>query len=271
MSEFIATADLHDGDVLLYHGKNFISKLVRLFDGGDYSHAGIFAGGRVLEAVGSGVEYQELAKSVAGATYVDVYRYKSEDNAVLGSPQLPGDPVLENIHHYEEHRERYGYEQLLLLAILAATRRPPFGLAPGLAMIMRNLLESAADIITSITDGGREPMICSELVFRCYDEAGEDYKILVVGADILSRFAGGPLTSRGLGDGLLPGEDTEEAVSFQAEARTFLAEYESAKGSQIAALDTRSMFELSRANPNYVTPRDLQKSPSLRKMGTLRL
>jgi hypothetical protein len=40
----IYSDDLKEGDVLLYHGTAFISKLIITLDGGPYSHASYFHG-----------------------------------------------------------------------------------------------------------------------------------------------------------------------------------------------------------------------------------
>jgi hypothetical protein len=126
MSTFVSLSELKDGDIFLYHGDNFISRMIRLFDGGDYSHAGVYSNAHILEAIGSGIEYRSVTESTNGVPYVDVFRFKSKDNIWIGSDGFPVQPVIDRINHYNENRERYGYEQILLLAILTSTRRLPF-------------------------------------------------------------------------------------------------------------------------------------------------
>ena len=60
--------EIRDGDVLLYQGKGFISRLVQLFTGSAYSHAGLAVKWNdrlmVMEAVGKGVIISPLSRSV---------------------------------------------------------------------------------------------------------------------------------------------------------------------------------------------------------------
>ena len=271
MSTLISVNELKESDVLLYQGDSFISRMIRLFDGGDYSHAGVFSGGNVLEAIGSGIEYRSVVKSTYDVPYIDVYRYKSKDNITIGSEELPYQPVVERVEYYRENWERYGYEQILLLATLTATRMLPFRIIPGLSRILRNVLESAADVLATLVADGKEPMICSELAYRCYEEAGDNYRILIVGADILKGMLH-PLTEKQeLESESLTAEEKGEIAILRAEAQSFLVTYESVKRKQIVGHEADEIKALFEANANYVTPRDLQKSPNLEKIGRLKI
>ena len=55
MRDKVLPNQLQPGDVLLYHGTGFISDMIRLFDGSDYSHAALFNGQNVVEAIASGI------------------------------------------------------------------------------------------------------------------------------------------------------------------------------------------------------------------------
>jgi hypothetical protein len=149
------------GDVLLYERSGVVSSLIRLFDGTDFSHAGLYVGDdEVGEAVAKGVVRQPLAVSVRGAKRVRVRR--------LIAP-APLDPVVDRARQILAEGERYSYEQIMLLAFLCLTRRLP--LTPSLHLLVRRVLDSAASRVAALLAGGREPMICSEFVYRCYDEA----------------------------------------------------------------------------------------------------
>jgi len=257
--------NLQPGDVLLYHGVGLISDLIRLFDGGPYSHAAVYDGANVLEAVAEGTVVDPVAQSVASAQFVDVYRFIANDGKPFGQPGCEARPVLDRIQYYEQNRQRYGYEQLLLLALLCATRHPQQGtLSPVEALILRRVLDQAAEVIARLIHAGKEPMICSELVYRCYTEAGAPYQIIVRGADIPVRAAAAAAQPR----------STEDAA-FQAEAARFLLNYAVAKGHNVGGpkfLAARAPHEIvtAAALADFVTPRDLETSPNLQKVGTLR-
>lgn len=97
MSEIVKPAQLRHGDILLYHGDSLVSRLIRLFDGTDYSHASIWNGKHVVEALGQGVVGRPLKASVAGAPFVDCYRYRNgKTGQMMGddAAPLPAKPVL---------------------------------------------------------------------------------------------------------------------------------------------------------------------------------
>lgn len=255
----ISISDLRLGDVLLYHGDSFISRLIELFDGGTYSHSSIFDGKQVMEALADGIEVRTPQDSVAGVPFVDVYRFVSKDGKHLGEPGLPTDPLSKAIIYFEDNRQRYAYEEIVLLAVLTTTRKIP--LPPILAEIVRNLLDSAADVIATIVAAGRQPVICSELVFRCYQNAGNDYEILIRGADV-------PKVAVEV--------ETVESSLAQAEVRAaaenFLVRYALAKGNTPkSALEVFSVQQTPFAVADFVTPHDLEASPSLQRVGRLSL
>ena len=167
MKREIPIAQLMPGDVLLYRGRGLISDAIRLIDRSQVSHSALFLGrhgqkGRTVgEAIREGVIRRELAKSIEHADGVEARRLK-EPPAGLG-------PVLERAAHYLDRGERYAFEQVLLLAFLCITRN--LAASAALAGLIRETLDAAAGFLLRLFDTGREPMTCSEFVFRCYDES----------------------------------------------------------------------------------------------------
>lgn len=90
---------------------------------------------------------------------------------------------------YINNGDRYAYEQILLLALLCVTRKvEPSAI---FSRLVRAVLDKAASYFSNIAAGitGGEPMICSEFVFRCYDEADprpEDPYSLQIAADFVT-------------------------------------------------------------------------------------
>jgi hypothetical protein len=161
MDSVIKTEDLVAGDVLLYKGTGFISRAIQFFDGTDFSHAALYLGdGKVGEAIASGLKRRDYVEGASGI-WVQAHRIK---NVV---PTL--DPVLEVAHAYLDEGNRYGYEQLLLLAFLCLTRKLRF--TPSLRLLVRSTLDAATAVLTRLLSKHREPMICSEFVYRAFDEA----------------------------------------------------------------------------------------------------
>ena len=283
MSNKLPANQLLPGDVLLYHGNGFISEMIRLFDGSQYSHAAFFNGQKVVEAIASGITARPLAESVSGAKYVDVYRFISNDGHRLGDSGYAAQPVLNTAGQFVAKADRYAYEQLVLLAALAGSRRiPVVSDIPFLRWILRNILDNAAEIISKIVAAGKEPMICSELVYRCYTESGPQYDLVIRGADTLATRAralpvlGGSLAASA--------GHSQEAEAIQVELDAFMAKYQRAKIQGRMAANAKagkparkkkggvaasSADGLALAVADFVTPRDLRDSPDLTLLGTL--
>lgn len=161
MDRVIKQSDLLPGDVLLYKGKSFISRAIQFFDGTDFSHAALYMGdGIVGEAIASGLKRRTYEEGASGI-WVQAHRLKDV------VPTM--DPVLDVANAYLDQCNRYGYEQLLLLAFLCLTRK--LRLTPSLRRLVRSVLDAAAAVLTRMVSQNKEPMICSEFVYRAYDEA----------------------------------------------------------------------------------------------------
>jgi len=162
MSKMLSLADLQPGDVLLYSGTGFIARAIQFFDGSEWSHVSLYLGNEeVGEAVAEGVLRHKVAASIAGSVRLDVRRLKD----------APADmsPVLATADRILSEGQRYGFEQLLLLAFLCLTRK--LKLTPALRPLVRSVLDGAAVILADYLKADKQPMICSEFVYRCFDEA----------------------------------------------------------------------------------------------------
>lgn len=125
-------------------------------------HAALYMGtNEVGEAVPQGLVQQDIAIGTRESAWVLAHRLKEAPIDVQ--------PVLDKAVWYIDQGNRYGFEQILLLAFLCMTRK--LKVAPILRQLIRAVLDAAASMVARLTDGGRQPMICSEFVYRSYDEA----------------------------------------------------------------------------------------------------
>jgi len=261
----IGIRKLRPCDVLLYRGTGVISHLILLLDGGSYSHSGVYDGGRVVEAIGSGVIGRSVKESVKGANYVDVYRF-AKDGHRLGEVGWPDDPILDTVDGFVEQGGRYAYEQILLLALLAATRRIP--LDPFSKRILRTVLDSAADLIAKLIAGGREPMIRSELVFRSFHEANAKgkYSLRIPGVSLAARARRLARMAR-RGKRRVVDKETRE---FERARAAFLKAFGAARReARPAPARAKARRIAGVVVPDFVTPRDLERSRDLRVVGRL--
>jgi hypothetical protein len=169
--------DLHPGDILLCKGEGWISDLIVLFDEGPYSHAALYAG--VINGEHSVIQATERGmlccpiKSLEEEIFTDVFRF-NKNNHQIGMEDYPYDPIYKVGNGYVAAGTKYAFSHLVMLAILAATRDIP--LDPTTQKILRIVLDNAAAFIFKLRDEGKTPMVCSELVYRCFDEADASKK-----------------------------------------------------------------------------------------------
>lgn len=154
----LQTTDLLPGDILLYRSSSFIGWAIRCFDDSEHNHAAIWDGDNVIEADAPGVVSRTLAESIKGAQ-VNVYRVKCATTY-----EREHAAAVANEYFYEGHK--YAYGQILLLAPLVRLRKCRL---PKVAWWIRRWTDGAAARLIALHDGKRQPMICSELVARCWD------------------------------------------------------------------------------------------------------
>lgn len=152
---------LHDGDIILVHNTAWQSQLIQMFDGTDWSHAAIYLGnGQIGEVtMEAGLSSRTIDASIGDVPKVMIKRLKALPDTM--------NPVINRASVYMSQKTAYAYNQIILLAILILTRKIP--LNPLLNELVRGILDNAAELLTQ--QGDNQPMICSEFVYRCYDEA----------------------------------------------------------------------------------------------------
>lgn len=178
VSDQAGVSEMRPGDVLLFNGKGFISWAIRKIDGTDVNHAAIALDASTLgEAGGRGLQRTPIAAAVARNNFVKIRRHSDADVT----------PVVKVAVGYLDDGLPYAYQQIVLLALLASTRRLPLG---GTARrMLRSILDHAAAAVNGFIDaGGRRSMICSEFVYRAFAEVPDPppdrYRVLVQVGDI---------------------------------------------------------------------------------------
>ncbi|AKL96297.1 hypothetical protein CACET_c28520 [Clostridium aceticum] len=257
--------DLHHGDVLLCRGEGWLSDLIVLFDGGIYSHAALYAGKEdnihyVIHATKKGMLKMELAL-LSSETFTDVFRFNKNSHK-LGDEGYPYEPVISIGQHYVDEKTKYAFDHLILLALLGITRKIPLDVTSK--KIMRSILDNATAYIFEMLDKGTTPMVCSELVYRCFDEA-----------DLEKKYQLGieTLTIEDLKDTLkkevLKIKDSDEiAQELDKELMEAKEKFVEAWSKVKQGENTIHGLPLDPASA-CVTPKDLEKSPDLQKIGRL--
>lgn len=142
--------------------------MIRWIDDSDVSHAGLYLGneevGEALIVGNSGVNVNPLVESVSGCEWVAVRR--------LPALNVAFDPVVSVGRRYLDQGNKYAFNQIFVLAIVCLIRKVDSG-NPLVRRIAKRAMQEASEFLRRSQAEGKEPMICSEFVFRCYDEADD--------------------------------------------------------------------------------------------------
>jgi len=170
--EPIEVSALREGDVLLSYGvggERSVSYWCRFFDGGSYSHAAYWDGERVIEAVGEGVRRVGIELHLEEHEYVDVYRFVNG-----GLDPTAAVAISERARSYLG--AKYATSQLGSIALLVGLGRltgvPPvmeFLASPMGATLKREVRGWNADAT-------RSPMVCSQLVASAFYEGTPEHE-----------------------------------------------------------------------------------------------
>ena len=168
----ITVDKLKPGDVLLYRGNSRIARAIRYFDGTDVNHAGLYLGkdkgeDKVGEVLFQGVITRSLHESIQDCEWVKVVRHQVSD---AGDDMVP---VIKKAECYLKRKDRYAFEQILLLALVCSAQRIDYSNSPALKAIAHAATTTAKKVFSVMQKikPNCEPMICSEFVYRSFDEA----------------------------------------------------------------------------------------------------
>jgi hypothetical protein len=256
---------LHRGDVVLKRTTDhWTSLLIMALDQGSYSHSGLFDGAQVIDSGTAGITRRELYSC-------DVYRFHDAAGRELDPedlPPLPAGPIVDQAETYRKVPNRYSYTSLYLVGLLMVIG---WITAPGLRLLVELfggiLLWQVHRLIDELNRKGTVEFTCSELVTQCFwqpsDDEGEPYGLRVRLEERHGRLWRA-----------VPGRPTRYERLLDRMARAL----EEARPGLLEALDeTRRRRRLGVGTEAiagspllpaaFVSPGDLQHSPSLRLVG----
>lgn len=256
--EQITFKDLLPCDVLLCRGNGMLSDAIVALDGGSYSHSAFFDGSGLVQATSRGVVKDDIG-ILKEETYVDVFRFIKQHHQI-GDAGWPAEPVVKEADQIAVEGHKYAFDHLFLLGLVAISRRIP--MVPFEKKLLRIILDHAINVLFKVLDEGKEPMVCSEVVYRCFAEALpiEKYQLEIKGT-LLDRLGGEtkPEASHSTLHTLAE-VDGEELMRLEHSKTKFLETWHKAK-----TKDNRGDGDLAVAS--CVTPHDLEISPNLLKIG----
>lgn len=168
--------DLNPGDILLFSGEkgSFISEAIMFLTGAPVSHAAM-----TYQPNSSIIEESPPAVQTNSASE----RFKGRKITVmrLDPPQADYDPVLAAAKGYLNDREPYAFSNLYLVGILLIYKKfTPNTLTQKITIkILKKLTAEILSFYNKHKNPEKLPMVCSQFVYQCYDDAGKDYRLNV--------------------------------------------------------------------------------------------
>jgi hypothetical protein len=164
--------DLKPGDVLLFSGEkgSLISEAIMLLTGAPVSHAALaFRDPRKI------VEETPPAVAVHGAEA----RFQGRTIYVNRLESKPDDltPVLDAAQAYVNSEEPYAMSNLYLVGLLLLYRcfTPNTLTKQVMIRILKTLTAKILDYMHERRTPGKHPMVCSQFVYQCFEDAGGPY------------------------------------------------------------------------------------------------
>ncbi len=170
--------DLKTGDVLLFspEKKSFISWAITFLTDAPVSHAAMF--------------YNKENKSIIEETPPQVKvnyaleRFKGREiyvRRLSDKEDLPLSPVIEAATSYLNDAEPYDSSGLYMVGLLLIYKKftPQTPVQKVMVKIFKKIAVSLIKYIHKHSNPGKLPMVCSQFVAQCYDDAGDKYKLKI--------------------------------------------------------------------------------------------
>ncbi len=268
-SEFprVPVSAMKPGDIVLSRGQDPASDFVARLDGGIYSHAAVWTGEAIVEAIPDGVQARPLQKTFDEQAFVDVYRWKKSvagKELHLGDEGYPAQPVVDCAMAIAQEHMVYSFDELILGAIIIWTSKMPAN--KDLRIAVRILGDLIDPIVHrwALAHGGKEGMVCSQVVTTSYWEASEDRRyeidIDVDGDGRIDRGGKSVANAGGASEKVPEAHEYEKTVARIGDALARLSY--SPRG--VMAPAGSPLVPLG-----VVTPRELQESPNLELVGRI--
>ena len=171
----IKIEDLKQGDILLFsHTEEWESKLISLITDSPVSHAAI-----------SYYSCKEIAEETPPCAIVNLIEERKTGREItvmrLNSSEKDMTKVLDIAKKYVEDEEPYTKANLvfILVYILFKKLTVNLKLQKLLCTLMKYVISGLIKYIDNKLREGSHPMVCSQFVYNCYKNAGEEYNLII--------------------------------------------------------------------------------------------
>lgn len=209
--KMLSLSDLHPADVLLFspEKKSFISWAITFLTDAPVSHAALYFNttpSTIIEETPPQVSENPAQQRFHGRT-IHVYRHTST------TPLLP---VIDAARRHLNNQEPYDHAGLYMVGLLLMYKK--FSITSQKQQVIIRILKKLTATITHYLQQhqtpGKHPMVCSQFVAQCFDDAGSPFRL---------QFRHASMTDSAFGETLL-----DKAVDWMKQRQPVFAEYDMA-------------------------------------------
>lgn len=180
----IEIKDLKPADILLFSGVegDFISEAIMFLTDSNVSHAAMSykESNTIVDAVPPAVRTASAEEKFKGRT---IYVNRFDGN------KEPLTPVLAAAETYLKEKTPYALYNLLFVGLILIYKK--FS-TPGLDQkilieIFKKLAAALIDYTNKEEHPGKSPMVCSQFVYQCYEDAGQSYRLKIKNGTLVGR------------------------------------------------------------------------------------
>ncbi|WP_196592803.1 hypothetical protein [Pectinatus sottacetonis] len=188
--------DFLTGDIILFKvdfnspNTEWISKAIALLTKSDVSHAALYMGKISSQKIAclSDEGLKGLSVHEITPAYGSYFRENKNPRPVYIRRMLipvEKNPVMKAAYNYIEQDEPYDIPGLVMVGLILLYRDCPVHLLP--VSLISKIFAMGATILDNFIQQylhpGKKPMICSQYVFQCYQDAGGAYPLQVAVSD----------------------------------------------------------------------------------------
>lgn len=244
----IRVDELIPGDLILCHGKGFISNSIMLLENANYSHAALYVGnGEIMHAYPPELCRTSIDFLFQEEEFMDAYRLV-KDGKDFNSFGFDANEVIQIGENYISRKEEFAMSHLYLIALNQITRDIP--LPQEEKVDLREKVDQITKKLFHKLDKGKQPMLCSEFVYRCFCQADSTGKYL-------PELDYGKNRKNKIKEALSKLDEIDDFDELQHLLYTIELE------------DKRNGEELKLVIPSCVSPKDLFLSPNFIPLGRI--
>lgn len=173
---------LQSADILLFsgskkddEGKDWISQAIMFLTNSKVTHAALYREqGEIIEETPPMVQTYKLGSDE---------RFHGREIYInrLNSQQFFPAPVIKAATTYFNQKTPYAFNNMYLLGLILLYKKfnPNILTKRVMIKIYKSLATRIIDYINQHKSPGKSPMVCSQFVFQCYEDAGEGYHLKI--------------------------------------------------------------------------------------------